>query len=468
MRITKQAGKMLAAIMLCALTAGAQLSFADGIGWRGDASGQYPDATPVTEWSTETNVIWSTEMPGMSNATPVLVGDKLFVCAEPSTLICVNAADGEILWEAANEYTDVAEGDELADMEQKQAEYNQLRKELGQSYKEFRNVRKQLQDDPDNAALKTKTQQLKETMNGQRERMAAMLELWYVKPPTHGTNGYTSATPVTDGEHIWVLFGNGIAACYDLDGNRVWALSVGTPRTPTGWGHSASPVLAGGLLITHTNSMKALDPTTGEVVWEAPIATYWGTPAVTTIEDTPVIITPNGFAVNATDGTVLAEKMGVCTYSAPLISDGIVYFSDERQPWRAIKLPETLDPFETEELWQSRPKKDRYYGSPVIYEGVIYGVVRSQFLSALDLATGEALYEQNLTMGKGDCYPSPTIAGGLLFVSCDNGETVVVKPGPTFEEIGRNSLETFRACPVFVGGRMFMRGYDNLYCIGAE
>ncbi len=468
MRISNQAVKLLMATTLCALIAGAHASFADGIGWRGDATGQYPDATPVTEWSTETNVIWATEMPGTSNATPVPVGDKLFVCAEPSTLICVNADDGEILWEAANEYTDVAEGDELADMEQKQAEYNQLRGELGKTNREYRNARKKLQDDPENAALKTQMQQLRETMNGQRERMAAMLDLWYVKPPADKVNGYTSATPVSDGEHVWALFGNGIAACYDLDGNRVWALSVGPPQTPTGWGHSASPILAGGYLITHTNSMKALDPATGEVVWEANLPCYWGTSAVTIIEDTPVIITPNGYAVNATDGTILAQKMGVCTYSAPLISDGIVYYSDERQPWRAIKLPETLDPFETEELWQSRPKKDRYYGSPVIHEGIIYGVMRSQFLSALDPATGEILYEQNLTMGKGECYPSPTIAGGLLFVGCDNGDIAVIQPGATFEEVGRNSLETSRSCPVFVGGRMYIRGYDNLYCIGAE
>lgn len=467
MRISNQINRLFTAIILCALTAGAQLSFAEGIGWRGDGTGNYPDATPVTEWSIETNVIWSTEMPGMSNATPVPVGDKLFVCTEPSTLICVNAADGEILWQAANEYTDVAEGDELADMEQKQAEYNQLRRELAKSSKELRNLGKNLQDDPDNADLKAQVQQLKQTVGDQRARMAAMLELWYVKPPTHGTNGYTSATPVSDGEHVWALFGNGIAACYDLEGNRVWALSVGTPQTPTGWGHSASPILAGGYLITHTNSMKALDPATGETVWEAPIRTYWGTPVVTTIEDTPVIITPNGYAINATDGTILAEKMGTCTYCAPLINDGIVYFAADGL-WRAVKLPETLDPFEVEQVWQVKPKKDRYYGSPVIHEGIIYGVVRSQFLSALDLATGEVLYEQNLTMGKGQCYPSPTIAGGQLFIGCDNGEMVVVQPGATFEEIGRNSLETFRACPVFVGGRMYIRGYDNLYCIGAE
>ena len=38
------------------------------------------------------------------------------------------------------------------------------------------------------------------------------------QPSTHGTNGYSSPTPVSDGQNVFVLFGTGVAACYDLDG----------------------------------------------------------------------------------------------------------------------------------------------------------------------------------------------------------------------------------------------------------
>ena len=37
-------------------------------------------------------------MAAFSNAIPVIVGDKIFTCAEPAVLLCINKADGEILW----------------------------------------------------------------------------------------------------------------------------------------------------------------------------------------------------------------------------------------------------------------------------------------------------------------------------------------------------------------------------------
>jgi len=457
---------MVTAIMLCALMLGAHLAFADGVGWRMDGTGKYPDATPVTEFSTDTNVVWARPMENWSNANPVIVGEKLFICVEPNTLMCLNLNDGTILWQAPHDYTDVAEADALADMEQKQAEYNDLRGQIGQVGKQMRQLRKQRQDDPDNAELKTKAEQLKQQMTDLQTQMKPYMTTWYVLPPAHAVNGYTSATPVSDGEHVWTLFGNGIAACYDLDGNRVWARPLDKPLNA--WGHSASPILADGKVIVHVLGMKALDALTGDLVWEAAVPNYWGTSAVVEIEDTPIIITPKGNAVNATDGTVLAEKMGNCTYAAPVVADGIVYFADDNQPWRAVKLPETLEPFAFEELWQARPLKARYYGSPIVHEGIVYGVTNTQTFSALDAATGELLYEQALGMGKGECYPSVTLAGEYLFVGCDNGEMVVVAPGNTYVEVARNSLEPFRASPVFAGGLMYLRGYDNMYCIGAQ
>ncbi|MCD6360954.1 MAG: PQQ-like beta-propeller repeat protein, partial [Armatimonadetes bacterium] len=339
-------------------------------------------------------------------------------------------------------------------------------KQISQTGAQRRKLQKQLQDDPDNADLKAQLQQVIERLKDLQVRMQPYTNIWYVRPPAHPVNGYTSATPVSDGEHVWAIFGNGIACCYDLDGNRIWARPIEKPRR--GYGHSASPILAGGYLIVHVLSMRALDPMTGEQVWEAALPVYWGTPVATEIEDTPVIISPRGDVVNATDGAVLARGIGNCNYCAPIVEDGVVYFADDRTPWRAVKLPDTLDPFQPEELWRARPKKDRYYASPVIYQGIIYGVTRNQVFSALDAATGEILYEQNMLMGKGQCYPSVTLAGDKLLVGCDNGVTVVVEPGRTYREIARNTLEPFRSSPVFAGDRMFVRGLDNMYCIGAN
>jgi hypothetical protein len=48
------------------------------VGWRTDGTGRYPDAQPPTEWSAQSNVVWKTPLPKPSNATPILVGDRLF------------------------------------------------------------------------------------------------------------------------------------------------------------------------------------------------------------------------------------------------------------------------------------------------------------------------------------------------------------------------------------------------------
>ncbi len=68
-------------------------------GFRGDGAGLYPRATPPTSWSPESNVVWKTEMPDWSNASPLLLGKQLIVCAEPATLISLSPDTGRILWQ---------------------------------------------------------------------------------------------------------------------------------------------------------------------------------------------------------------------------------------------------------------------------------------------------------------------------------------------------------------------------------
>jgi hypothetical protein len=48
------------------------------------------------------------------------------------------------------------------------------------------------------------------------------------------------------------------------------------------------------------------------------------------------------------------------------------------------------------------------------------------------------------------------------------GVAVVVEAGRQFKEIARSELpDKFLASPAFAGGRMFLRGVTNLWCVGA-
>ena len=77
------------------------------IGWRTDGSGSYPDAQPPLEWSTTKNVVWCTPMPGYGVSHPVILGQRLFICAEPATLLCLDKGSGKVVWEKTCSYSEV-------------------------------------------------------------------------------------------------------------------------------------------------------------------------------------------------------------------------------------------------------------------------------------------------------------------------------------------------------------------------
>ena len=90
-------------VLLCATSCILTLIWTEGasaevVGWRSDGTGKYPDANPTVEWSPDKNVVWATPTPTSSNSTPIVVGDRLFVCAEPATLLCLDAESGKPYW----------------------------------------------------------------------------------------------------------------------------------------------------------------------------------------------------------------------------------------------------------------------------------------------------------------------------------------------------------------------------------
>ena len=150
-------------------------------GWRGDGTGRFPGATPVTDWSETENVRWSANV-GSSYSSPVLAEQFVFVLSEPGLLVCLRRADGALRWKLA------LTPDGLADPD----------------------VRKVVAD---------------------------------YKPPKDGS-GFAAATPVTDGRNVYVLLANGLLCAVDFEGHRLWSAGITAPPG-TGYGRSASPIIAG-------------------------------------------------------------------------------------------------------------------------------------------------------------------------------------------------------------------------------
>ena len=445
-----------------ALSLIAPTAAADVVGWRTDWTGKYPDADPPTRWSATENVLWKTPMPSWSNATPVLVGDRIFVCAEPTTLLCVDAKTGAILWQKTNSYLDTMPLAEAARLKKlaDEIDVEKRSRELTQARQQVSRFTSQLKKKPNDAALrkqKADAEQRAATLKATLKPVEVLL-----KPSTQGVNGYSSCTPVSDGKSVFALFGTGVVACYDLDGNRKWITM--TEKTKQGYGHSASPLLVDGKLIVHINSLIALDPANGKQLWRSGARSNFGTPAPARIGQDPVIITASGDFFRAADGQKVADRTCRLNYNQPIVENGVVYFVQHKG--RAFRLPAAVGQ-KPERMWETQPKSDRYYASPVIHDGLIYAITQFGILSAIDAKTGRVVYEQKLDLGRRQqVYPSLALAGKYLYVSGSSGVTVVVQPGRGFKEVARNTLEPFRSSPVFRGKRLYVRGLKHLYCIG--
>lgn len=437
------------------------------VGWRTDGSGAYPQAMPPRTWATDQNVVWRTKMPGWSNALPIIVGQKIFVCSEPTTLLCVRLDDGKILWQKENSYQDVvlsaAEQQKLAD-EQKLAD--DLLKQIRQLDLEMAALRKKLQANPDDKEeIQKKLDDLKTQADARKLKLKDYpLAGKFRTPDKNSTGGFSSPTPVSDGGRVFVGFGNGLVACYDLEGKRQWIQLVEHPTVT--YGHGTSPVLVGDKLLVHYADLVALNVKDGSESWRLKIAPSHGTPIHAKVGTTDVVITPNGQMVRVADGTVLADKLGSSGPNSPILHQGVIYFV--RSEARAVKLPADLSaPVKPETLWKGRLTGGGYwFASPICHDGLIYGINALGILSVAEAATGKLVYEKRLPFGSGQVYPSIALAGGLLFVSSDEGITLVLEPGREYKELAKNKLEPFRSTPVFLGKRMYLRGRELLYCIG--
>lgn len=449
----------------CALFACCLLAlYASAVGWRTDGTGHYPDAQPPIEWAVDKNVLWSTPLPNWSNASPVLVGDRIFVCAEPATLLCVDRADGKIRWQRNNTWEEMVSPDEGARMKQDLQSADQLTRELRDVEGELRKVADGLQATPDDAGLQAKQTELLPRRDALKRQLAPLANLWYRQPGTHPTNGYTSATPVSDGRYVYVLFGTGIAACYDLEGTRQWITFLEKSSGASGWGHCVSPVLSGKTLLLHMVNLYALDATTGTVKWKTSSPELWGTPVVTRLGDVPVLVTAHGDILRIADGTMLTRGVRPLDYNSPVVADDIAYFI--QAGGKAVKLPATDDGTAPQVLWQTNPKNDRYYAAPLIHQGLIYDITQAKVFSIIDAATGAVVYTTTLELGGGTVYPSPCLAGNRLFISSESGVTIVMEPGNPPTILATNRLEPFRATPVFDGNRIYIRTLKRLYCLG--
>ena len=137
--------------------------------------------------------------------------------------------------------------------------------------------------------------------------------------------GNTTPTPVCDGQFVYAVFGTGIVACYDMQGERKWIQHFNL-KPATEYGRATSPVLVGGKLLVTLSYLIAIDTETGKQVWQnKAVPELYGTPIAVKIDGADAVVMPSGQVVRVQDGKILAAGLGGLNFASPIVQDDTVY-----------------------------------------------------------------------------------------------------------------------------------------------
>jgi outer membrane protein assembly factor BamB len=375
-------------------------------------------------WGKERNIRWTVKLPVPGNGSPILSGGKLFLASasrdgRERSLHCFNREDGSSAWVRSVEFGEVE--------------------------------------------------------------------------ATHDTNPYGAVTPATDGQRIVVWHGSAGIFCYDTAGELLWSRDLG--KFHHVWGYASSPIIHGDKVFLlcgpgERQFLVALRLDNGEVLWEVnepggsasekgKYIGSWATPQFLSIAGREQVLCGLPTRVISCDpnsGELLWYVTGIegnngnLMYTSPLIGETHgVALGGFGGPAIGFKLGGTGDMTAQNRLWrQSEPRNPQRIGSGVLLGEVFYiaNADNEGSIECRDVATGQQRWEVRRT-SDGPHWASLIMADGRLYATGQKGVTRVFAPNPDqYEELAVNDLgEQTHATPAFSDGEVFIRTWENLYCI---
>jgi outer membrane protein assembly factor BamB len=380
--------------------------------WRGPSGDGTSIETKIpTRWDSITNVLWKSLVPGSGHSSPIVWENKLFIVSaipdsQERILLCYDNNNGKILW--------------------------------------------------------------------QKTVLKAPLE------NKHRDNSYASGTPATDGNLIYVSFLDGedvFVAAYDFTGKQIWVQRPGTFSSPHGY--SCSPVLFENKVFINGDSkgdsfVAALNKTNGQIIWrishDKPAHSF-STPIFREMAGKMQMIFCGNMEIasyNPDDGSrywfVNGPSEDFCSSPVYNTKTGLLLISSAwpQRHLLAIRPDGSGDVTESHVVWQT--KKGAYYvPSPVSTDDYLFTTMTNGQVHCIEVATGNTLWVEDL----GKQYSSSVLVNGLVYMPNDEGVITVIKPGPTFECVSKNSIgERMNVSPAISNGKIYLRGNKHLFCIG--
>ena len=446
--------------------------------WRGPTgNGVAANAHPPVEWSSTKNVKWKVAIPGRSSGSPVIWGNRVFV-------VTAVPADSESV------------GNDTAQQTQRSAPQRRPQSQAsggsrgGRGGQGGRGGRGPQGRRPSGGGGVSSA--------GGRESKLAFKLLCFDRSDgrliwertaaeatphqgTHSTNGFASASPCTDGEHVYAHFGSRGLYCYTMDGKLIWDHKFGQMDTRNSFGEGSSPTLEDDRILVPwdhegTSYLYALDKSTGEIVWqtERDEPTCWASPLVVEHNGSKQVIMNGQTCARAYDLETGKElwRCGGQTerpVASAVAADGLVIIGSGYRGMfmGAFRLDGQGDIENTKHVVWTLDRDTPDVSSPLLSDGRVYFYRgKSGDLLCVDAATGKHHYTATEVPGVTSTYASPIAAGGYVYLTGRSGTTVVIKDSDQFSVVATNSVdETVDATPSPVGNELFIRGEKHLFCI---
>lgn len=401
-------------------------------------------AAPVS-WDApkSVNVLWKTPVPGLSHASPVVWGNKIFVITAVSE-------------DAAQTFSAKNRGIGLASDDARHAwRVYCLDKRSG----------KILWERTAHEGVPRARRHVKATQ--------------------------ANSTPATDGRVVVALMGSEGLYAYDLDGKPLWkqdlgVLNPGLWDDPTSsWGHASCPVIYKDLVIVQADGHKqsfiaAYNLKDGRQAWrvERGEITSWSTPTLYEGKARTELIANGGRFIRAYDPLTgkelwrFADNDTQVKMQAPLVAHGLIYVTGGYPAGRAmyafrpgasgdisLKGGEESSPFLAWKTGSGSP----YTPTPIVYGDYFYTCADNGVFAAYDAKTGARVYQERLPS---TFSASPVASDGKLYVSSEDGDVYVVRAGQKFELLATNPMgEALMATPAVTEGALIIRSQGHVYAV---
>lgn len=335
--------------------------------------------------------------------------------------------------------------------------------------------------------------------------------------PAQSFSGPRSSPAVAAGKVVTVGV-RGVISCLDAATGKVLWRKDDFKAWPNFF-VSSSPLIADGLCLAQlggrdNGALVAYDLATGGEKWRCPGTPAYASPVLVRVDGTAVVMvqTESGLqAVALADGRKLWEaappsppdsgggeaggpgrrgpggRGGGRDYRAttPAVAgDLVVVLGQSAQAWRLGRAGEEL---QVTSAW-TNPDKPCSFASPLILDGLIFGLSGANDLFCLDRTDGRLLWSAPVTppatetggapagppgggrmRGGGGGYGSLVAAGKTLMALTPAGQLIVFEPDrAAFKELARIKVADtpVHAHPVVSSKRLFIKDRDALICWG--